>query len=161
MRAFFSDCTRMEIIKAENSDHLVLSEIAFLGKSFWCYSPKQLELWREQLTITEKYIEENQVYKLMHAKNITGFFSIVLHENNVAEIDYLFIYPKYIGFGYGKMLIEACIQKSMELNATKIIVDVDPHAESFYKYFGFNTYNLLESSIKNRFLPQMELYIKE
>ncbi|AYN02731.1 GNAT family N-acetyltransferase [Chryseobacterium sp. 3008163] len=39
----------------------------------------------------------------------------------------------------------------------KITLDAEPNAKNFYKTFGFQTVGQLESSIKDRYLPIMEL----
>jgi len=42
-----------------------------------------------------------------------------------------------------------------------IYLDSDPNAEKFYQNLGFKVVGQLESSIKNRFLPIMELEIEQ
>ncbi len=42
----------------------------------------------------------------------------------------------------------------------KVVVDADPNAEMFYKQIGFKVIGTLKSSIKERFLPIMEMKIK-
>jgi predicted GNAT family N-acyltransferase len=70
------------------------------------------------------------------------------------------MYPEFIGKGNGKRLIKSVIELSNKKFAKRIILDADPNAQKFYEHFGFSKYDELESSIKNRFLPQMELIIK-
>lgn len=41
-----------------------------------------------------------------------------------------------------------------------MILNSEPNATGFYENFGFEVYNLLESSIEDRFLPQMELDLR-
>jgi len=149
----------MIIEKAKTDDNLILSEISYQGKAFWGYEIEQLEKWKEDLTISKQYIEKNETYKLVEDGDIIGFFSLLKIGNEILKLDYLFIYPKFIGQGYGKTLLKHCIETAKEMKVKKIILDADPNAERFYENFGFKTYNQLESSIKNRFLPQMELKI--
>ena len=60
------------------------------------------------------------------------------------------MYPEYIGNGNGRWLIRSAIELfQMQINAQK-----------FYEHFEFTKYDDLESSLKNRFLPQMELINK-
>lgn len=59
--------------------------------------------------------------------------------------------------GYGKMLMNDCINKTKKKKTAKIILEADPNAEKFYEGFGFLKINQIETSIKNRFLPVMEL----
>ena len=38
-----------------------------------------------------------------------------------------------------------------------IIVDSEPNVEKFYEYFGFSKVGKIETAIKDRYLPIMEL----
>jgi len=51
------------------------------------------------------------------------------------------------------------LEKVKQSARNKIHLDAEPKAEEFYKLFGFKTIEQLESSIKDRFLPIMELKI--
>lgn len=150
----------MKIKRSEKNDNLILSEITFEGKAFWGYEKEQLEKWRNDLTITQDYIENNETFKLIVDNEIIGYYSILKLKNKTIKLDNLFLLPKFIGKGYGKFLLNHCIGKAKENNMKKIILDSDPNAELFYKSFGFKTYNQLKTSIENRFLPQMELNIE-
>ena len=121
----------MKIEKAKSKDDAILSDIALKGKSFWDYEIQQLNEWKDDLTITPNYIEDNDVYKLVVEFEIDGFFSFLTSENNTLKLDYLFIYPQYIGKGYGKILLNKAIEVAKEKKSLKIILDADPNAESF------------------------------
>ncbi|WP_313717233.1 GNAT family N-acetyltransferase, partial [Kaistella carnis] len=76
------------------------------------------------------------------------------------ELDHLFLVQKFIGKGFGQLLLTDFLRKAKELNTIDIILEADPNAELFYKKFGFVTYDQRESSIKERFLPLMKLDFK-
>ncbi len=59
----------MKINKACKEDAIALTGLAIRSKSHWNYKQEQIEEWREELTITVEYIEDNQVYKLKPAIN--------------------------------------------------------------------------------------------
>jgi predicted GNAT family N-acyltransferase len=44
--------------------------------------------------------------------------------------------------------------------AKKVILEAEPNAEGFYAKFGFVKIGEIETSIKNRYLPVMELVIE-
>jgi predicted GNAT family N-acyltransferase len=52
------------------------------------------------------------------------------------------------------------LKNSTQLDIDKITLDAEPNAENFYQSFGFETIGQLESSIKDRYLPMMELQIE-
>ncbi|GEP51134.1 hypothetical protein FNO01nite_18060 [Flavobacterium noncentrifugens] len=149
----------MKIAKAFPSDHRILSDITFKGKTYWNYDAAQMQNWKPELTIASEYIEAHETYKLIVEEEIVGYYSFVETDKNTIKLDNLFLLPKCIGLGYGKFLMNDFLKRATKTSATKIILDADPNAENFYKTFGFQTYNKLETSIKGRFLPQMELDI--
>lgn len=147
------------IEQASQLDHLTLTEITFDGKAFWGYSKEQLQQWKNELTITKEYIATNSVFNLIFNSEIIGYYSFFKNEENQIVLDYLFILQKYIGKGFGNLLMDDFLQRAKSLNVSSIFLEAEPKAESFYKKFGFLTYDQKESSIKGRFLPQMKLII--
>ena len=55
------------------------------------------------------------------------------------------------------LLMNDFIKNTKSFNIDKNTLDAEPNAENFYIQFGFVTIRKLESSIKNRYLPIMEL----
>ena len=149
----------MTIKKADPEHHIILSDIAFKGKAYWNYDFELLNSWRENLTLSKDYIKENKVYVVCENEKIIAFYSLLHTESTTYKIDFLFMYPEFIGRGIGKLLLEHSIQIAKTNSIKRIILDADPNAERFYCHFGFTTYAKLESSIKDRFLPQMELLL--
>lgn len=150
----------MKIERANIDDHIILSDIAFKGKSYWNYTTEQLNSWKEDLTISKDYINKFDVYKLVDENTTIGFFSLIEIDSKTIKVDYFFMYPEFIGKGNGKRLLSSVIELSSKKSANRIILDADPNAQKFYEHFGFTKYAEIDSSIKNRFLPQMELVIK-
>lgn len=148
----------MRIENANSHDHEILSEITKKSKAFWGYSNEQIQLWNDVLTITEEYIETNFTYKFFHENRIIGYYSYFNIETTIIKLDNLFLLPEYIGKGFGKHLMQDFLNRIKEnREIKKVLLDADPNAEKFYQKFGFTTIGQLETSIKNRFLPVMEL----
>lgn len=144
---------------AEKDDHVALTNITYLGKSFWGYDEKIMDQWKDDLTISPEYIVQNETFKLISNREIIGFYSFLKIDKHILKLDFLFILPQFIGSGIGKFLINDAIEKAKNMDIQRIILDAHPNAENFYKKFGFKTYGKLSSSIENRFLPQMELLL--
>lgn len=148
----------MKVEKANNNDHKMLSEITKLSKAFWGYSSEQMQLWDDALTITKEYIETNFIYKFVYENSVVGYYSYFNIDATIIKLDNLFLLPKYIGKGFGNYLMQDFLNRIKENHdIKKILLDADPNAEKFYQKFGFKTIGQLETSIKNRFLPVMEL----
>jgi len=146
----------MIVEKANRIDHKELTNLTKKSKSYWGYSPDQIEKWTEELTITQEYIDNNDVFKLSDNGQIIGFYSYLRLNSKTVKLDNIFIHPKHIRKGYGKFLMENFIERMKKDKFKKITLDSEPNAEAFYKNFDFTVVGKLESSIKDRFLPIME-----
>jgi len=147
----------IEITKANTHDYRVLTDITKKSKAYWGYSDEQMRKWSDLLTITEEYIQNNEVYKLIINQSIVAYYSYFEIEKNSVRLDNLFVSPENIGKGYGKLLMNDFILKIKKSEAQRIILDADPNAQKFYESFGFVKIGEIETSIKDRFLPIMEL----
>ncbi|HEY1194463.1 GNAT family N-acetyltransferase [Flavobacterium sp.] len=147
----------MNIQKAKIEDHIRLTEITKKSKAYWGYSEEQLEKWSNNLTITEDYIEKNPVFNLVEENQIVGYYSYLKKEDNQVKLDNLFILPEYIGKGFGSFLMDDFLERMRNEKYKKIILDSEPNAEQFYQKIGFVKIGEFETSIKNRFMPIMEM----
>lgn len=148
-----------EITKSTTEDNEILTEITKKSKAFWGYSDEQMKNWSELLTITKRYIETNNVYKLLDNDLIVGYYSYVYLNKKEVKLDNLFVLPNYIGTGLGKLLMNNFLDRIKNTEIEKIILDSEPNTEKFYEYFGFQKVGQIETSIKNRYLPIMVLIL--
>jgi N-acetylglutamate synthase-like GNAT family acetyltransferase len=149
--------TYMKIEKASVNDCQILTEITKKSKAHWGYSEEQIKKWTPFLTISKEYILTNSVYILTQAEQILGYYSYFNNEDNSITLDNLFITPKYIRKGLGKLLMEDFINRMKNTNCKKIILHADPNSEGFYQKLGFQKIGKFQTSIKNRFMPIMEM----
>ncbi|MBF4464485.1 GNAT family N-acetyltransferase [Flavobacterium sp. LC2016-12] len=150
----------MTIEKAISSDHQILTDITKKSKAYWGYSDEQIEKWSQFLTVTPVYIDANGVYKLIIEKKLAGYYSFLYEDEKTVKLDNLFILPEYIGKGFGKILMRHFLLEVEKTSVNKIILDSEPNAELFYTKLGFVKTGQIETSIKDRFMPIMELNIK-
>ena len=147
----------MTIEKANTIDHEILTEITKKSKAYWGYSEEQLVIWSNNLTITQDYIKRNDVFKLVNNNIIVGYYSYFPEEEKSMKLDNLFVLPEYIGKGFGKYLMTDFLNRMKEIKIEKITLDSEPNAELFYSKMGFVKIGEFETSIKNRFMPIMEM----
>lgn len=150
----------MKIEKAIKHDSKGLTELTIRSKSYWNYSKEQIEKWRDELTISENHINEKEVYKLTIDNEIIGYYSFFGINDSEVKLENLFLEPKFIGKGFGKILMNDFLHRIQRSEFNRIILDADPNAENFYQKIGFKVVGKLETSIENRFLPIMEMKIK-
>ena len=150
----------MTIEKANTNDDKILTEITKKSKAFWGYSEEQIEIWSEFLTVTKEYIETKSVYNLVVEDKIIGYYSFFHESENTIKLDNLFVLPDFIGKGFGKIIMNDFLLRLKNSAVEKVVLNSEPNAEEFYKKFGFVKVGQIETSIKDRFLPIMELKIK-
>lgn len=149
----------MTIKQASIHDNEDLTEITKKSKAYWGYSDEQIALWSEILTITKEYIETYSIYKLVVDAKIIGYYSFIYENGHTVKLDNLFVLPDFIGKGFGKILLNDFLLHIHNKGIKKVILQSDPNAEMFYKRFGFIKTGQIETSIKDRYLPVMELNI--
>lgn len=149
----------MEVLKASKEDHTALTVLTKLSKNHWDYGAEQIELWAEDLTVSENYIEGNEVFKLCIDDKIIGYYAYCFEAEGEQTIilDNLFINPEYIGKGFGKFLMEDFFKRIDKENWESIVLHSDPNAENFYHKLGFEVIGQKETSILGRYLPKMKL----
>lgn len=150
----------MKIKKAHRTDANKITDLTIRSKDFWNYGAEQITEWKDDLTVTSDYIDENQVFKLSVENEIIGFYAFNSQDKNTVKLNFLFVEPKFIGKGYGKILLNDFLKRMEETDYDKITLDADPNVENFYTRAGFKVVGRLQSSIKNRYLPIMEMEIK-
>lgn len=146
-----------EISQVNANEHETLTEITKKSKAYWGYSDEQMNEWSDLLTVSSDYILVNQVYKLLVNDVTVAYYSYCNVDEQTVRLDNLFVLPENIGKGYGKLLMIDFLLKIKQSKAKRIILDADPNAQKFYESFGFIKAGHVETSIKDRFLPVMEL----
>jgi len=126
----------MTIKKAQINDAARLTDLCIRSKSFWGYDAEQIEAWREDLTITSTYIEENEVYILIDEHWI-GFYAFAPINAIKVKLNFFFLDPEFIGKGYGKQFLANFLERTRQLEYETVTLDADPNAAAFYLKQGF------------------------
>jgi GNAT superfamily N-acetyltransferase len=154
---------------AQDSDFKTLTDIAFAAKRHWNYPDKYYEIWKDELTITKEYINENLVFKAIHSDTVLGFYSIVENKTDllVNEIfvkkgfwlEHIFLRPEYHKMGAGRCMIEHAKTISKNNDISNLLIFADPFAKGFYDKIGADFLYNSKSSIPDRLIPVYNLVI--
>jgi GNAT superfamily N-acetyltransferase len=163
------DITKIKITKAKQSDYLILTQISFSAKRHWNYPAHYIDLWKNELTITEEYIKQNIVYKANYNEKVLGFYSIIENKSDFYSndifiqkgfwLEHIFIVPEYHGNGIGRLLINHARTVSNEKGISNLMIFVDPYAKGFYEKIGAEYLFDSKSSIPDRLIPVYNLKI--
>jgi maltose O-acetyltransferase len=157
------DLKKIQINKASESDFDILTEIAFAAKKHWNYPDYYYDVWKDELTITKDYINQNIVYKVDYSNFTIGFYSIVENRADFYSggifikkgfwLDHMFVKPDYHKFGIGRLMIDHVRSISKNNGISDLMIFVDPFAKGFYEKIGADYLYDSKSSIHERLIP--------
>ena len=160
---------KIQISKAQNSDAEVLTDISFSAKKHWNYPDHYYDLWKDELTITKDYIQQNIVFKALYLDAVIGFYSITENKEDFYSgdtfvkkgfwLEHLFIKPEYHKQGIGVLMINHAKQVSRDSGIRDLFIFVDPYAKGFYDKVGAEYLYDSKSSIPGRMIPVYGLRI--
>lgn len=141
----------------------ILTEIAFAAKRTWSYPEEYYEIWKDELSITKDYINNNIVFVAEKGKQVVGFYSIVVIQNDFIAgnvlvkkgfwMEHLFVKPSFQKKGIGRKLMKHALDYCEENWMDELKIFVDPHATGFYEKMGATFIENSPSSIEGRKVP--------
>lgn len=154
------------ILNAHENESKILTSISFSSKRYWQYPEEYIEVWKEELTITPEYINQNQVYVAKIDGKLIGFISIVEVKDDLPSeirkgywLDHIFIHPDYIGKNVGSELISFVKVLCRRKNISSLNILSDPNAKGFYNKLGAEYIKEVPSSIEGRTVSLYKLEI--
>ena len=151
---------------ATEQDASRLSQLAIQAKAYWGYPAEFMHACHAELTVTAEAIasSENHFVVAMHQQEVIGFYALeglVDHQGyKQIELGSLYVRPKYIGKGIGRLLMGRAKAHAGMLGAHSVFIQSDPHAVDFYRAAGAVVVGEKESgSIPGRFLPLLEIFL--
>ncbi|MHB8072615.1 GNAT family N-acetyltransferase [Desulfosporosinus fructosivorans] len=147
----------------------MLTSISFAAKRYWKYPKEYFDVWKDELTITVDYINQNEVYVAKVEGVVVGFISIVKVKDDfqVEEflirkgfwLDHIFVHPDFIGKRVGSELISFAKELCRKKNIACLHILSDPNAIGFYNRVGAQFIEEVPSNIKGRFVSLYKLPI--
>ena len=136
-----------------------LSALALSSKGYWGYDDGFMTACADELTWSEGDLASDAVWVAEIDGSILGFCELRLDAETL-EVDALYVDPRAIGGGVGKMLWRKAEEIAVAVGARAIGLDADPHAVGFYEHMGaVVTGEAPSCSIPGRMLPRMLKHI--
>jgi N-acetylglutamate synthase-like GNAT family acetyltransferase len=144
------------IRRATVDDTATLTNIAHDAKRYWGYPEHWIKHWQDELTISNDFVSENEVYLLACEDEVRGFYALVVR-NDKAELEHLWVARQHIGTGVGKELFIHAMQRAAGRNVSEVQISADPNAEGFYKKMGAHRIGEIQANMDNkpRTIPRM------
>ena len=149
----------MNIRPAVSEEAEALSALALRSKAHWSYSPDELSVFKEELTLRPEEID-GCAYVLEDAGELRGFYTLGEPADGTVELEHLFVDPLFFGRGGGTQLFRHAVHQASERGYCRLLIQSDPNAEGFYRTLGIQPLRHIPSSIPGRCLPYFELELR-
>lgn len=150
----------LHILRPIAEDFSELSDLCFTVKRHWGYPDYLLEMWKEELTITPRFMRNNQMVKV---QNETGKIVAFGHITNAGqdglfEIRHLWVLPEFIDSNVARVLLAHLEGKVKEKSTIKVVAD--PNMKKFYQQNGYHKVAETQSKPDGLKLPVLKKIIK-
>ena len=138
----------------------VLSELCLRSKAVWGYDEAFLRRAREALRVDPAQIAAGDVWVAMAVDgSIAGVVVIGPGaQPDAIDLDKLFIEPRRIRAGFGRILLLHAIDEARRRGAKRLTILADPYAAAFYMRHGARPAGEAPSdAIPGRLLPLYEV----
>jgi len=112
---------------------------------------KQLEAHPDAIELPIEQIERGEVIVAELGDRLAGFAAVVI-DDEVAELDGLFVEPELWRRGIGAALVDVAVHEARRQGLAMMVV-ANPSAREFYKRCGF----MLEGEAQTRFGPALRM----
>jgi GNAT superfamily N-acetyltransferase len=144
-----------KVREAKPYESEILTSIAIRSEAYWGYDYDYIEKFKSIYNVSEDFISNNPTFVIEKYDNIVGFYSILV-EKDKTSLEHLFIEPKHIGKGYGKLLWNHIIEKCKTTAIKEFEIVTSPEAKEFYTKMGAIQIGEVESLVKkNRKIPKL------
>ena len=151
------------IRKAAAFEYDELTAIAMSSKAHWGYSQSFMQTCAHELIVTQDDLLNPffTYWVIIFNDEIVGFASLKPINEDIIELDALFIKPSYMRKGAGSALFKHFLLLLKVSSYSCLTILSDPQAAMFYESRGAILVGQKASgSIANRFLPVYELSLK-
>jgi ribosomal protein S18 acetylase RimI-like enzyme len=125
----------VELRPATSDEAAVLSALAMQAKAHWGYPAEALERWRTELAVSPTAVRERPTVVAEVGSKVVGFYSLRPSGESWELFD-LWVLPGFMRQGVGRALLSHALAIAARAGVTKVTVDADPNAESFYLQNG-------------------------
>jgi ribosomal protein S18 acetylase RimI-like enzyme len=149
----------LHITRPEAEDYFKLTEICQTTKKHWGYPNYLIDLWKDELTITPRYIRNNYMLKAEnHQGEILGFGAIKKNlASGIFDIVHLWVMPDYLDTNVGNLLLSNLEIQAAHRDVIKVVSDAN--MVGFFKRYGYQKVGEVKSKPEGHTLPLLKKVI--
>ncbi len=148
------------IRRARSDEAARLRALAHRSKAYWPYSAAFLDRVRPLLHLEPRDIETAEVWVLEEDGEVAGWHRVTVHGAQ-AELDDLWLEPRWIRTGRGRLLFEHATAMARSHGARILEWDAEPYAAAFYRAMGGVEIGRTPSAAEEgRTLPRMRITLE-
>lgn len=148
-----TDDRTLEIRAAVAGEAEAISTLAIRSKAHWDYTVEQMDVFREELTLTSQQLSDHHCHVAIDKDAIRGFYTLVPLTHGRAELEHIFVDPNHLSRGIGRLLFDHACAQGRALGMSALWIQSDPNAAGFYTRLGARLDAEIPSSIPGRSIP--------
>lgn len=131
----------------------MLASLVLRSKAYWGYDANFMSACRDELTVAPEEVASRRVVVAEDGRRVVGVASLE-GDPPAGELGLLFVEPDVIGGGVGRVLYHHVLSTARALGFTRLSIEADPNAVSFYRAMGARPAGIGPSrSVPGRELP--------
>jgi ribosomal protein S18 acetylase RimI-like enzyme len=135
-----------------------LTALAHAAKRHWKYPERWIRLWRDDLTVSPRFIRSHPVFCAFQGDDLVGFYALS-RRGAEFELEHLWVHPHHIGRGIGAKLFRHAVARIRARGGIAVRVASDPNAQGFYRRMGARRVGRVPSTPSGRHLPVLLLRV--
>ena len=136
-----------------------LREIEIESKAHWGYDEEYMSRFARVISMSPEYVRKHDVWVLETAGDIAGFYGLI-HRENRCELDHLWLLPRFIGSGFGRIMFEHAVRRAVEAGANRLEWEAEPNSLGFYRRMGARQVRETQSALGHT-VPIMALDLRQ
>lgn len=144
------------LIRSARADEApLLAALAVRSQAHWPYPAEVRARFARGLGLTAEVVAANDVWVAECGGEVCGFYAL-LHRGARAVLDDLWLEPRDMGRGWGRLLFDHAVARAAAGGARTLEWDAEPYAVGFYERMGAVTTRWTDSPL-GRPQPVMRL----
>src|SRR4029077_16856510 len=103
-----------------------LTELAHAAKRHWKYPEPWIRLWRDDLTVSPRFIRAHPVFCAVRGAELVGFYALS-RSGAEFELEHLWVHPRHMGGGVGSELFRHAVSRIRRQQGTALRIASDPN----------------------------------